>query len=63
MARDIDPENSEVRNLIVNTLQAEERAALDSEHDSSDMSQRLDCLQDLTIGSFSRLLWGGQRTN
>ena len=40
MARDIDPENSEVRNLIVNTLQAEERAALDSEHDSSDMSQR-----------------------
>jgi len=38
MARDIDPESSEVRSLIVNTLQAEERAAMESDQESTDMS-------------------------
>jgi len=38
MARDIDPENSEVRTLIINTLQAEERAQMDSDQESTDMS-------------------------
>ena len=42
MARDIDPESSEVRSLIVNTLQAEERAAMESDQESTDMSHRLE---------------------
>ena len=42
MARDIDPENSEVRTLIINTLQAEERAQMDSDQESTDMSHRYD---------------------
>ena len=39
MARDIDPDNSEVRNLIVNTLKAEERASMESDRDESDCSE------------------------
>ena len=49
MARDIDPENSEVRTLIINTLQAEERAQMDSDQESTDMSHRYDFTRFLLI--------------
>ena len=38
MARDIDQENSEVRTLILNTLQAEERA-MESDQDLDSRSE------------------------
>lgn len=41
MARDIDQENSEVRTLILNTLQAEERA-MESDQDSMDSRSEYD---------------------
>ena len=56
MARDIDKESSEVRTLILNTLQAEERA-LQSEEESveSDISRSEDELNETyDVGSVNQ---------